>query len=830
MTDLLRLAVTDPSAAHARALALLPSTDDRPLVLRAAALAANELGLLDEGLHHLDQALAEAESSGRSYAAAQIRMNLVGLLAARGDIPDALAAAARAEGVLAGEDADRLAANLAGALARAGRLAEAHAAAAPALPRLRSGGDPVTLIGLLTNLGLARALHADLPLAESLLAEAVAVGSEARLQHQTAMARANLAYVVSRRGNVSRALRLYAEAEPDLTGERLAQTRLDQAETLIGAGFPAEARPLLGTALADAAAHGYACDVADGLLLLAHAELSDGDPERAAATAERARAAFAAQERTGWMLLAEHLLLRARWAEGDRSTVLLRTATATAERLERGGWLEASAEARIIAARVALHLKRPAGHLLAPLSRASTNGPASLRAAAYHAIALERWARHDRPGALSAVWSGLHVLEEHADALGAADLRARAAGLGSELAALGHHLARSARELLTAEERRRGLARLPLTARTADPERAALLTELRETSARHTTLTAGGRSPSSTRLDELESKIRTTTRRRSVTHPSYNPGLPAVISALGDRALVEYVQIGADLHAVTVSGGRPRRHHLGTFAEVTVHTNLIRAASRRLAAAPHDDQAQTSLAQAAIHLEKLLIGPLCAAVADREPVIAPAGALHTLPWAALPSLAYRPFTVVPSATSWLLAHRQRPTGNHVVLTHGPNLTHAAAEIRALRQLHPAARTPGRAEDVRAALNHAGLAHLAAHGEFRDGNALFSRLHLADGPLMGYDLEELEAPPHIVVLSACDLGRVETDSVTGMVGTLLALGTATVIASVTPVRDEATPPFMLAFHQALAAGDSPARALAAAPRTPGITGFQCFGSG
>ncbi|KAB2346630.1 CHAT domain-containing protein [Actinomadura rudentiformis] len=749
-------------------------------------------------------------------------MNLVGLLAARGDIPNALAAAAQAEGILTGEDADRLAANLAGALARAGRLAEAHQAAAPALSRLRSGGDPVTLMGLLTNLGLARALHADLPAAESLLAEAVTVGSAADLQHQTAMARANLAFVASRRGNFSRALRLYAEAEPDLTGERLAQTRLDQSETLIRAGLPAEARPLLTTALADATAHGYACDVADGLLLLAHAELADGDPERAAATAERARAAFAAQERTGWMLLAEHLLLRARWAEGDRSTVLLRTASATAERLERGGWLEASAEARIIAARVALHLKRPAGHLLTPLSRARMTGPAALRVAAYHAIALEHWARQDRRGALSAIWSGLHVLEEHAEALSAADLRARAAGLGSELAALGLHLARSARELLTAEERQRALARRPLTSRASDPERAALLTELRETSAED-----------GHRLDDLESQIRTTTRRHSVTHPAYNPGIPELIDALsdrdggGDRALLEYVRIGPELHAITVSGGRPRRHHLGPFAEAMTHTSLLRAASRRLAADPDDDQALSAQVQASARLEKLLLDPVQSALADRVPVIAPTGALHTLPWAALLD---RPFTVVPSAASWLLAHRQRPIGDHVVLAHGPDLSHAAAEIRALHRLHPGALTPRRAEDVRAALNNAALAHIAAHGEFRDGNALFSRLHLADGPLMGYDLEELEAPPHVVVLSACDLGRAETDSVAGMVGTLLALGTATVIASVTPVRDEATPPFMLAFHQALAAGHSPAQALAAAPRTPGITGFQCFGAG
>ena len=59
--------------------------------------------------------------------------------------------------------------------------------------------------------------------------------------------------------------------------------------------------------------------------------------------------------------------------------------------------------------------------------------------------------------------------------------------------------------------------------------------------------------------------------------------------------------------------------------------------------------------------------------------------------------------------------------------------------------------------VLAALPHAGIAHLAAHGTFRRDNPLFSSLRLADGPLTVYDLQTLPGVPELVILAACDSG-------------------------------------------------------------------------
>lgn len=852
-----RLTAADPERAYHAArtrLDALDATDPdgalvalRVVCMRALALAAKELGRLTEGLRALRTALKMAESAGHAHAAAQVRMNLVGLLAAAGDIKGALATAERAEPLLDGLDADRLTANRVCALARGGHLDEALSAARRVLPGLRDRNDPVTLAGLLVNVALIRSLKGEVDTAESVLTEAVTVASE--LPHLAALARCNLAFVASRRGDLPRALELYASVEPVLTGERAAQCRLDHAGALIDAGLPVEAQALLKATLAEIGARGYDCDVADGQLLLAHAELAAGDAEQAAVTAEGARALFGRQERTGWMLLAEHLLLRARWAAGDRTPVFFRSAVATADRLEQGGWAEAAADARIIAARVALELGRPVDDLLHSVGEAHSKGPAALRAAAWHATALAREAKGDRRGATAAVWAGLQVVSDHADVFGAAELRARAGGLGTDLTDLGIKMARSGRELLAAEERRRALLRRPLAAcPPADPVLAGILTELRAASAEHAAAVAGGADTveHAERLERLEAAVRLRSRGKEGTaaDPTWPPpaDLPAELAAeLGDRVLVELIRTGDDLQAVIIVDGRCRRRPLGDHADAVTATRLLRFELHRLArhcaGTPEPDP--SGLAHARDALERQIIGPLRDLLGDRELVIAPTGALHGVPWPSLPSLAGRPLTVVPSAASWLRARSARAghrnTRTRVALVAGPGLRHADTEITQIARLYPGATVlhgpAARTATVHRALDGAALAHLAAHGEFRSGNALFSHLAMEDGPLMAYDLECLRTPPPLVVLSACDAGQADAgDAVMGIVSVLLAFGTATVIASVTPIRDAAAPEFMASFHRLLRGGTSPARALAAVPRTHGVLGFVCFGAG
>ena len=132
-----------------------------------------------------------------------------------------------------------------------------------------------------------------------------------------------------------------------------------------------------------------------------------------------------------------------------------------------------------------------------------------------------------------------------------------------------------------------------------------------------------------------------------------------------------------------------------------------------------------------------------------------------------------------------------------------------------------------------ALDGAPLVHLAAHGHHDQENFLFSRVDLADGPLMAYDIQRLTAAPRHVVLSSCDVGRTTVrpgEEILGFTAALLYIGTATVTASVARVGDEAVVGTMAAYHRLLAAGTRPAEALAAATADDQFSPFVCFGGG
>ena len=433
--------------------------------------------------------------------------------------------------------------------------------------------------------------------------------------------------------------------------------------------------------------------------------------------------------------------------------------------------------------------------------------------------------------------SGLRAVDEHAAALGAAELRGRAAGWSAELAELGVRLARGPRALLVAAERGRAIADRPPAVRPPRDRRlAGLLAELRRVSAE--VPDRPGLLVAQTRLEDA---IRARTRRLPAGRDAVRGWawlVPALAGALGDRVFVELVRCGDELLAVTVADGRCRRVALGSYAQADHDVRLLRFAVSRLAreaSGAADGAAGRGLAAAAGRLDAQLVRGL--RLGDRPVVLAPAGALHGLPWAALPSLAGRALTVVPSAASWLRALRVPASPGHVTLVAGPGLDCAVDEVAAVRRRYPEARVltgqAATADAVRTALDGAATAHLAAHGTFRSGNALFSSLRLADGPLITYDLEHLRRPPRLMVLSACDAGRADVragEAVMGMVACALAFGTATVVAGVTPVGDAAARDLMTGCHERLAAGLPPAEALAATPRDPAALGFTCFGAG
>jgi CHAT domain-containing protein len=527
------------------------------------------------------------------------------------------------------------------------------------------------------------------------------------------------------------------------------------------------------------------------------------------------------------------------------------------------------------------------------VARHRNRGVAEVRILAWHAQALHALSTGRLSAAERAVQAGLRVHAENNAVLGATDLRAHAAARGEELAKLGLQLALKrgdARAVLRWAEtwRAASLRRRPV--RPPDDEQlAADLAELRRVVADLATVeaptTLGSSRSEVSRLNaerlRLEAAIRDRSRYARGTYAPEPPFSPAALAgALGERVLVEFVRLDDDLHAVTVRDGVVRRHRLGSYAAVLKQLDVVRFAMNRISRRFGSPVMQAAAKQAYDHsrqvLDGLLFGPVRRAldgparIADRPLVVVPTGSLHALPWTALPTCAGRAVSVTPSARLWLAAANAAggagiagaasgaesavsavnalsaagsgtvatsATGLGTVLMAGPGLAHAEPEIAALAARYPDAIVlSGAAATATAAaraLDGAALAHVATHGRFRADHPLFSSLDAHDGPLYVYDLERLSSTPQTLVLSACESalsGVRPGDELMGLASAVFALGTRTLIASVTPVDDSDTRTLMLALHAALASGRPPAAALAEASTATGIGGFVCFGFG
>jgi CHAT domain-containing protein len=233
----------------------------------------------------------------------------------------------------------------------------------------------------------------------------------------------------------------------------------------------------------------------------------------------------------------------------------------------------------------------------------------------------------------------------------------------------------------------------------------------------------------------------------------------------------------------------------------------------------------------------MLITPL--ALPDSPIVLLPPGRLASLPWAELPSFRGRPVTIAPSASTWLGAHARFVFApGPVVAVAGPGLRRANAEVERVADTWLGCQVLGPDEVTVAAflssIDGAQLVHVAAHGRHQRESPLFSSIELADGPVVGYDLERVPDPPQQVVLSACDLGQATVrsgDEALGLTRAFLHSGTSTVISGVAKVSDVGAADLMSDYHRRLATGSPPAYALAdalAAADEP--IPFACFGAG
>jgi CHAT domain-containing protein len=169
---------------------------------------------------------------------------------------------------------------------------------------------------------------------------------------------------------------------------------------------------------------------------------------------------------------------------------------------------------------------------------------------------------------------------------------------------------------------------------------------------------------------------------------------------------------------------------------------------------------------------------------------------------------------------------------------GPRLPRAGAEAAAVADTwrsvgaDTVAHATATAQSVRDALVSGGVVHIAAHGTHEPQSPWFSSLHMADGPVFAHELPRPATAPH-VVLSACDVGRLDPrpgDEPLGLTAALLALGVRSVVAPVAPVSDVVAAEAMATYHQQLASGRTASEALARAlVQHPAAGAFCLFGT-
>ena len=725
-----------------------------------------------------------------------------------------------------------------------------------ALETLRRAGDTVWEARLLRNRGELLAERGDTAAAELELTRARELYASLGASQAATGTELQLARTVLIRGDVPGCLaRLDAIAPERIAPKSGGEVELLRAQALTRAQLWSEAQRALEQAqeLWARGAH----DDYEGRLEVIRVTLLAGDPARARALARSAQRAFASQKRGLHAARAAGLGLVAAIAQRDLSPAAIRAGRRAAATLAAAGWQTEAGRVHLAVARAAIELGSvaTARHELARGQSLLQRAPIADRIEAWHVEALIRLGDRDPAGAQAAARRGLRVLEQHRAALGAADLRATASSIGSELAALGLRIAladtRPQRSLDWAEALRATALRLAPVTPPDDADLRAALTELRQLTAEIARSEQAGRPTRAllARQTRVEAQVRRLSRHAPGEElPSRTaPSRRELARALERRALVEFVESDGELTALTLADGRLQRYALGPVGPVEEQLEWLRFGLGRLAqlrrTAPQLRALAAGALSSAAALERHLITPLQEAIGDRELVLVPTGVLHALPWAMLPSLRGRAASVAPSAAVWwALETRPRSRRKRVIALAGPRLRHARAEVERVAEHHPGARTlTGAGATVGAtlrALDGAALAHLACHGHVRADSPLFSSLELADGRLNAYELAHLARAPDTIVLSACDLAVSDArpgDELLGFAGALLDMGTRTIIASVVPVPDAAARRIMPTLHHELVKGATPARALARAQsrlrsHEAALAGFVCLGAG
>lgn len=292
-----------------------------------------------------------------------------------------------------------------------------------------------------------------------------------------------------------------------------------------------------------------------------------------------------------------------------------------------------------------------------------------------------------------------------------------------------------------------------------------------------------------------------------------------------------------------------------------------------LAAESHRTLARARSEAALAELSRLLLGPVAGRLGGRRLLVSPDGALHYVPFAALPLpgtttplVDAHEVVTAPSASALAVLRRGiagrapapravavladpvfdpadprlgRPTSPRAAGGRRPpapgrfaRLPHTRAEAEAILALVPPAEAlaalglaANRAAATGGELARYRVVHFATHGIVDTEHPELSGVALSmvdaagrprDGFLRAHEIYRLALPAELVVLSACEtaLGReVRGEGLVGLTHGFLHAGARRVLVSLWPVEDRATAALMERFYRAmLVDGHTPATAL------------------
>jgi len=727
-------------------------------------------------------------------------------------------------------------------LLRNGRPADALAAYGEALETLEDPHD----------IGRARLNRGGVYLAQSQPSRAIADFREAvevlrDIEPETAAkAEHNLGYAYFLQGELVRALERMDSARQVLapvSSDLMAIGEQDRAEVLIAAGLQREGRSALRAAAAGFGERGIRQRQGEAELALARTLLAT-DPGEALDAALSARERFVDVGAEAWRVRADGVVLAARVDLGEQEESLLLDGGRLIDELDRQGLFWGVTSVRLHTARVMIR-RGSYDDARRRLSRVRVDhsAPLAVRLLARDVRAELASAQGRRAAALMHLRQGLEELHAWQSSFGSLDLQTMVIGNGVRLAKQALELAVESRRpevVFEWSERARMLAsRVQPVKATLDDETAADLAELRGRQSAED----GPRIPQQRQDadDELRRRIRERAWQLQGSGEVTTPcSLTDLQAGLGETALIAWVVTAERMTGLVVTSSSADVVNLGRRAPVDellqgLLPDLDVAASSELPEVL-ERSIRTQLGYRLSDLSGLLVTPLLPLVGDRAVVLTPSGVLAGVPWTLLDGFVGRPVTVARSATTWLARTPLSLASAGFVA--GPRVARAEEEVKAAASVwqSPSVLVGSDASTaaVSAVAGEVDVLHLAAHGRHSADNPLFSGLEFVDGVWFGYDIDALERVPQVVLLSACEVGRSSVrygEELIGMTAAWLHAGARCVIASPATVSDEVAHDVFLTVHSGLAAGLSPAEALAAAvpaaseeaPPAP----FTCF---